>query len=284
MKKYISYFLLLSTIFLACKKDSITLYESNVDNVFLNYLDDDGVQDTASITYSFAASPGLAADTMWIPVSISGKRISKDRKFALAIVDSLTTARVNLHYEALKPFYIMPADSGKLLVPLIIKNIDEELTNSSVILAIRAVATDELKAELPVAIRTKRFIYSNRLEQPWWWMYWQGNLGPYSRTSHRLFLIAGGQDLVNPGAPDGYLGIPRTLYYLDNAKNLTKDPFTWITRNAEKGYVLTKRTDGTEDYDFYHKDAPSIKIHLKFFPQVNSHFFISENGSQIIMN
>ncbi|WP_161973331.1 DUF4843 domain-containing protein [Arcticibacter tournemirensis] len=284
MKRYFIYTFLLALFLSACKKNDISLYDSAVDNIYLNYLDDDGKNDTNIVTYSFAGSPGLASDTIWIPVAIAGKRVNRDRKFVLSVVDNWTTAQKDMHYEPLKPFYIMPADSGKTSVPLIIKNTDPQLANTSVTLTLQVIQSEDFASELPVAIRTKTFVYSNRLEQPSWWVFWMGNLGPYSRTSHRLFLISGGQDLVNPGAPDGYMGIPRTLYYLENVKNFTVDPFTWILRNPEKGYVLAKRNDGTEDYDFYQKESPLVKIHLKFFPQVNRYFFMNENGNQVIFN
>jgi len=284
MKTNIQYIFLLSIFLFACKKNEITKYETETDNISLNYLDEDGNRDTTAVTYSFAASPGLSSDTVWVPVSVAGKRVSRERKFVLAVVDSSTTAKVTLHYEALKPYYILPADSGKVLVPVILKNIDPELSNKSVVLGLRVVGNEDFNAFLPVAIRSKRIVYSNRLEQPTWWVLWQGQLGPYSRTTHKLFLISGGGDLTNPGAPNGFLGIPRTLYYLENAKNFTRDPFTWVIRNPEKGYVLTKRTDGTEDYDFYQVNSPTIKIQVKYFPQVNGYFFINENGNQIIMN
>lgn len=284
MKRYLNYSVVLMLFLFACKKDTVYQYDSETDNIYLNYLDDAGDRDTSAVTYSFAASPGLASDTIWVPVSIAGKRVSRDRKLVLAVVDSSTTAVSGTHFEPLKPFYVMPADSGKLKVPIILMNTDPELANKSVVLTIRAVKSDDFSADLPVPMRSKRIIYSNRLEQPIWWVLWQGNLGPYSRTSHKLFLISGGQDLTNPAAPNGYLGIPRTLYYLENAKNLTRDPATWISRNPDKGYVLTKRNDGTQDYDFYQKDAPAIKIQFKYFPQVDGYFFINENGNQIIMN
>ncbi|TDQ07126.1 DUF4843 domain-containing protein [Pedobacter metabolipauper] len=282
MKKNICYIFLLSVLLFACKKDDDFAYNSP-DNIYLNYFDEDGVLDTLPVTYSFASSPGLSRDTVWIPVTISGKRASKDRKFVLTEVDSTSTAVKDLHYEALKPYYIMPADSGSIKVPVIIRNIDPELANKSVALTIRIVGNEDFGQGLPIRLRTKTIFYSNRLEQPSWWIYWQGNLGPYSRVTHQLFLISGGQDLVNPGAPNGYLQIPRTLYYLENLRQFVKDPFTWVSRNPAKGYVLTKRTDGTNDYDFYNTSSPEIKFYVKYFPQVNGYFFINEAGSQIVM-
>lgn len=284
MKINIYYIFLLSVFLFACKKNQITQYTDETDNISLNYLDAKGNRDTAALTYSFATNPGLASDTIWVPVTVAGKRVSTARKFVLSVVDSMTTAQANLHYEPLKASYTMAADSGKLLVPVVLKNIDPALSNKSVVLTVRAVQGGDFNAVLPVAIRTKRILYSNRLEQPSWWVLWQGNLGPYNRIAHQLYLISGGGELVDVSKPDAYLGIPRTLYFLQNARNFTRDPFTWVQRNPDKGYVLTKRTDGTEDYDFYHKDSPTIKLHVKFFPQVNAYFFLNENGNQIIMN
>lgn len=282
MTKNIFYIFLLSLALFACKKNEITTYDS-ADNVYLNYYNKDGVFDTAAVTYSFSASPGLAKDTIWVPVVVSGKRQSSDRQFVLTVVDTATTAQKDKHYEPLKPFYIMPADSGKVNVPVIIKNIDQDLTGRSVALTFRLVGNADFKQDLPAKLRTKKLIYSNRLERPSWWMFWQGQLGEYSRVTHQLFLISGGKDLVNPTLPNAYLEIPRTLYYLENVRLFVKDPFTWVGRNPQAGYVLTKRADGTEDYDFYNAASPEIKIYVKYFPQVNGYFFINEAGKQIIM-
>ncbi|MBC8988187.1 DUF4843 domain-containing protein [Pedobacter sp. N36a] len=282
MKMNIFYVFMLGILLLACKKNDISTYES-VDNIYLNYYDNKGVFDTAAVTYSFSTSPGLAKDTIWVPVVVSGKRQKQDRQFNLTVIDTSTTAERDKHYEPLKPFYVMPADSGKINVPVIIKNIDQNLTSKSVALTFMLVGNADFKQDLPVKLRTKKIVYSNRLEMPSWWMFWQGQLGQYSRVTHQLFLISGGKNLVNPTLPNAYLEIPRTLYYLENVRLFVKDPFTWISRNPQLGYVLTKRKDGTEDYDFYNIASPEIKFYVKFFPQVNGYFFINEAGNQIIM-
>ena len=283
MKRTIFYSLLLSVLFVACKKDVDFAYDSS-DNIYLNYLNDDGTQDTLPVTYSFAYSPGLAKDTLWVPVKIAGKRVNRDRKFKIAVVTGMTDAEQELHYEPLKAEYTMPADSGTVRVPIVIKNIDPALADKSVALTINAVSSADFGEQLPIMLRRRTLIFSNRLEEPSWWKYWQGNLGgSYNRVIHQLFLISGGKDLVNPTAPNGYLEIPRTLYYIENLRNMTSDPFTWVIRNPDKGYVLTKRTDGTQDYDFYNVNSPTIKFAVKFYPQVNRHFFVNEKGAQIVL-
>jgi hypothetical protein len=284
IKRCIGYVLLVTAMLLGCKKDPQLMYSSG-DNIYLNYKDENGQQDTSALTYSFAYQPTLVRDTIWVPVIISGARVNHERSFTLGVVDSATTAVAGTHYEALKPAYTMPADSGKVLVPVIIKNTDPQLAEKSVGLTIRVSGGKDFNADLPATLRSRTIIFSARLEKPDWWMFWQGQLGEYSRVKHQLFLISSGTtDLVNLSKPDAYLQIPRTLYYLDNVRIFTTDPFTWVNRYPEKGYVITKRTDGTADYDFYSASSPERKFYLKYYAVVNRYFFVDELGGQIIIN
>jgi hypothetical protein len=276
MKKNIFFVLLICTAMFGCKKDPIHTYNST-DNIYLNY------PNTDSLVYSFAFNQGSDRDTIWVPVSISGTRANHDKKFVLSVVDGATTAVRTLHFEPLKPFYIMPADSGTTHVPVIIRNIDTGLVNYSVILTVRVSGGTDFNSNLPEDIRTKRIFFSNRLEQPAWWQYW-GQLGSYSRTKHQLFLISSGTtDLVEFTVPDFYLQIPRDLYYIGNTHEFLTYPFDWVQQHPEKGYVLTKRTDGTGDYDFYNVNAPNKKFQLKYFSQTGTYIFIDEYGGQIII-
>lgn len=282
MKTKIYCIVLFSIFLLTCKKDEKMMYSSK-DNIYLNYTN--AGEDSTTITYSFATSPGLARDTIWIPVAVSGKTSNHDRKFILSAVDNTTTAVRGFHFEKLQPYYTMPADSALIHVPVILMNIDTGLASKSVNLTVLVSGGEDFNSDLPTRIRSKSIQYSNRLEKPSWWMYWQGQLGPYSRVTHQLFLISSGtkDDLVNPTAPNAYLQIPRTLYYLDNTRIFVQDPFTWVTRYPEKGFVITPRNNGTKDYDFYSAASPEIKFHVKYYEQLDRYFFMNENGDQIIM-
>jgi len=283
MKKNIFYFSLLSIMFLACKKNELMPYQS-ADNVYLHYLDKDGLQDTTTISYSFAYNPSLGQDTIWVPIIVTGPKVAHSRQFVLSVVDSLTTAVKGTHYEALKTSYTLPADSGTLKIPVILKNTDDALANKSVTLGLRTIAGGDFAAELPLALRTKKIIFSNRLERPGWWIYWQSQLGDYGRIKHQLFLIASGTvDLVDMSKPNAYLEIPRTLYFIDNFRVFLKDPASWIARNPDKGYVLLKKTNGSDEYEFYSESAPTKRFTLKYFAQVNGYFFVDESGKQIII-
>lgn len=273
MKRYILFILIAFAAMYGCKKETIKPYNS-ADNIYLGY------KDSGAVVFTFAYNPSIQQDTIWVPVKISGIRVAHDRSFALSVLKQGTTAVSDLHYVPLKPSYIMPADSGTTLVPVIIKNIDTALASKTVSLTIRVTGGKDFGSSLPDSNRTKTITFSNRLEEPSWWTFW-GQLGAYSRTKHQLFLISSGTiDLADPSVPDFYLYIPRDLYYIQNFVDFLDDPFTWVAQNPDKGYVLTKRADNTGDYDFYNQNAPAKKFHLKYYGS-NKYIFLDENGVQI---
>jgi len=279
MKKNIILIVLLCTIILSCKKDKPFLYNSQ-DNIYLDY----PVKDTLS--YSFALNLNQQLDTVWIPVIISGTRESHDRQFQLSVVADSTTAVQNLDYVPLKSSYIMPADSGIVHIPVIIKGTDTALASKSVLLTVRVSGGTDFGSGFEESIRTKQILFSAQLVEPDWWPDWAGSLGTFSRTKYQLFLISSGTiDLVMiTGNPNAFEGIPRALFYISNFQAFLNDPFGWVSQNPGKGYVLTPRNDGTGDYDFYNVSNPNKKTHLEYIPQTNSYVFIDETGNQVTTN
>lgn len=276
--KRLSIITILACLLFSCKKENIAPYDLTRDNIYLNYTNTD------SLVYSFAYHPDLEKDTIWVPVIISGKTTHQDRHFSVAAVDSATTAVAGKHYEPLKSAYTMPADSGTTRIPVILLNTDTALVNKSVNLTIRISGGTDFASNLPVPIRTKRILYSNRLEEPAWWSSWAGSMGKYSRVKHQLFLISSGTtDLVIANSyPDWYMEIPRTLYYIANTRYLLQYPMAWVAEHPESGYVLEKRNDNTGDYDFFSKAAPAKRFLLKFYQSANKYVFIDENGEQVL--
>lgn len=279
MKKHLFFILCLAATLCGCKKDKELLYNSQ-DNIYFNYASKD------TLSYSFALNLGQAQDTLMIPVIITGKTVNYARTFQVSVLADSTTAVSSLDYEPLKSSYTMPADSGQVHIPVIIKNIDTALNSKSVVLTIRVSGGKDFGSSFYEAMRTKQILFSNRLEEPDWWPSWQGELGNYSRTKHQLFLISSGTtDLVVViGNPNAYLDIPRALFYISNFKAFLTDPFGWVKANPTKGYVLTARNDGTGDYDFYNVNTPTKKIHLQYFAQADTYVFIDENGQQVTTN
>jgi hypothetical protein len=276
MKKNIIFILLLVTALISCKKDKPFLYGSQ-DNIYLNY----PVKDTLS--YSFALYPTKLVDTIWVPVIIAGTRQHVDRKFQLSVLPDSTTAVADLDYEQLKPYYIMPADSGTTHVPVIIKSTDAALSAKSVILTVAISGGQDFATGLGESIRTKKILFSNELVQPNWWPDWQGELGNFSKVKYQLFLLSSGTvDLVvTTGNPWAFEGIPRALFYIGNFQAFLADPIDWIAENPSRGYALSPRNDGTGDYDLYNVDNPTKKIRLAYIAQTNSYVFVDENGNQV---
>lgn len=271
MKNLIIIFIIVFAIS-SCSKEPEFLYDSP-DSVYFNF------EDTASskIIYTFAYNPELVEDTIYLPVKISGKREPYSRSFKIAVVDSATTASPTLHYEAFKESYEIPADSGTFSLPLIIYNQDPELDVSTVTLAFSLQSSDDFKTDLPHMI-TGRISFSNRLEQPGWWIYWMSSLGMYSRVKHQLFLISSGTiDMPDMSKPDAYLEVPKALYHIAQYKAFLSDPFSWVQDHPE--YALTEKPDG--NYDFYLKEAPEKIIVLKWNAGSGTYYFVDENGQNI---
>jgi len=254
----------------SCKKAAYMPYHSS-DNIYFNF--DDATTDRDSIVYTFAYTPGKESDTIYLPVRLSGNRMNTARTYKIAVTDSGTTARPNLHYAPLKDQYTLPANSGYDSIPLIVYNTDTLLAERSVALDLHLVATDELGAAIPSLI-SARIVISNKLEKPVWWNMWLG--GYYSQVKHELFLITTGvTDLSTSG-----LDAPKNLYYVGRLNSFLADPFTWVANNPDKGYVLEQRTDG--NYDFYNTSTPNHRILYKKDVQAGRFFFIDENGVEVI--
>ncbi len=279
MKRNLFFILLFCVAIIGCKKDKELLYSSQ-DNIYLNYPKKD------TLKFSFALFPSLQQDTLWIPVIISGKRVSRDRKFQLSVVADSTTALATINYEPLKPFYIMPADSGTTHVPVIIKSTDTALYNKSVRLTIRVSGGTDFGSGLVESIRTKQIVFSNQLEEPSWWSFWEGEgeFGDYTRTKYQLFLISSGTTTLGTPGPGDFNSIPEGLFYIGNFTAFLSDPFGWVSQNPQKGYVLTATNDGTGDYYFYSTSNPTKKILLEYLPQSATYVFIDENGNPVVLH
>ncbi|MCD0490486.1 DUF4843 domain-containing protein [Pedobacter sp. MC2016-14] len=274
-----------STILFSCKRTEEFLYDEETDNVYLGYTN--SVDDY--VVYTFAYTPGVSKDTIWVPVKIAGKRADHDRKFTIKETPIVITRNDEInavrgyHYEPFKASYVMPKDSGVVHIPIVVFNA-AGLDSQSAFLTFQVSGGDDFKTDLPEKLRTKTITFSNRLEKPLWWDGWQGELGFYSRMKHQLFLISSGTvDIVNVvNNPNAYLDRPKGLFHISNTRYLLNYPFAWVQDNPDKGYVLTKRAGTAEDYDFYNVNTPNIKFHLKFFADANKYVFVDENLNQII--
>jgi hypothetical protein len=277
MKKITIIGLLLIMLGYSCKKSDPPVYNTS-DNIYFDFtptVKDDKVD---SLIYSFAYSPGKEQDTILIPVRISGMRQARDRKFSVGIVDTSTTAIASLHYKPLEKEYTIPADSGILLLPIIVLNIDSALKTKSVKLSLALQASSDFGISFK-EIRTGFIKLSNRLEKPLWWDVWISDLGTYSRVKHEIFIRASGTTALSASQAD-YMETPKTLYYIRRYKSFLQDPFKWVADYPEAGYVITLNADGF--YYFYSNSNPENRYKLEKNTGDGKYYFKDEDGNRII--
>jgi len=246
----------------ACKKEDIAGFHGAHDIYFnMNSWD--------SVLYTFAIHPAKAKDTIWVPVRISGGRVNSDRAYSVKVIDSATTAVVNKHYEPLKDKYIVPAGAGTVWLPVIVYNTDTMLFKRSFSIKLQMLSSDDFGADIK-DLSTARVVFSNRLEKPVWWDKCPG--GAYSIVKHQLFRLSATTEDV---PLDQY---PIQIYYTARLKALLTSPGTWIINNPDKGYVLTTRTDGTGNQDFFEAASPDKKFRYEKDPASGNFYFIDENN------
>ncbi|MCE7054607.1 DUF4843 domain-containing protein [Algoriphagus sp. AGSA1] len=277
MTRYLTLLILASISLFSCRDEDELLYRSP-DNVFFNF-DDENTNDRDSVFYTFAYNPELGSDTVFLPVTISGKRIPHDRKFFVSVVDSATTAVPGTHYEPLEAYYLMPADSGQTHIPFIMYSSDPILADTSVSVSMVLRSGEDFGVGFPDFIAAK-VVFSNRLEKPEWWDLWVGQLGAYSRTKHQLYLIAvGNQDLISSYAD--YLFIPRSLFLIDQLRKFINDPFSWAEAHSDE-YSLEKVND--QLYYFYSISNPDTKYELTYYPDDAKFYFYNEHNQRVTIN
>ena len=266
--------LLLLAVLASCHKEALPLYQQTQDNVYFNFSNGND-----SVTYTFAYTPGLLIDTIYLPIRISGNRAPKGLSYKVAVTDSGTTAVAGLDYVALQTSYAIPPDSGTAWLPIVLLNNDTLLTQHSVALNLHLVATSDLGVQLSDII-TARVVISNKLEKPNWWDLWMTN---YSDEKFELFIIAtnGVTQLASDPATYG-LFAPQSLYYIGLMNNLINDPVGWIAQNPDRGYVLQPQSDGT--WYFYNSATPSNRIQVIFNPSANRYYFVQKAGGYVTPN
>ncbi|MDR7131936.1 hypothetical protein J2X69_004302 [Algoriphagus sp. 4150] len=277
MTRYLTLLILASISLFSCRDEDELLYWAP-DNVFFDF-DDENTNNRDSVFYTFAYNPELGSDTVFLPVTISGRRVSYDRKFYVSVVDSATTAISGTHYEPLEFYYLMPADSGQTYIPFIMYSSDPILADTSVSVSLVLQSGEDFGVGFPDLIAAK-VMFSNRLEKPEWWDLWAGQLGTYSRTKHQLYLISvGNQDLISSYAD--YLFIPRSLFLIDQLRKFINDPFSWAEAHSDE-YTMEKVND--QLYYFYSISNPQTKYELTYYPDDAKFYFYNEHNQRVTVN
>lgn len=254
----------------ACKKEQIPVFTNPENHIYFN-LAPYGFQD--SMIYTFAYHPERAKDTVWVPVRISGNRVGSPLTYSAKIIDSLSSAQINKHYEPLKNEYTFPADSGWYKFPVVLYSVDTMLLLRSYAVTIQLLPGANVGTAFTQQ-NTVRIVFSSKLEKPGWWD--QCPQGPYSIVKHQLFRLSATTEDVTTNSLD----VPIRLYYSDRFNALLTSPKTWIANNPDKGYEIKERPDG--NYDFFYSGTPEKKYLYRKNDQSGKFFFIDENGKEVI--
>lgn len=275
--------LLLAPCLVGCNLDNDYRHKAP-DGIYFDYMADTSRR---HITYSFALSPELVEDTVWLPVTLSGERLPHDRTFTIEITPAGTTAQEGTHYKRLAGDHTLPAGEGAWQLPVILYNTDPAMEEKTLTLAFRLVASADF--EVPYSyLSDMRISFSNRLEKPGWWNYW-GELGVYSRTRHYLFIVGSGTtELSNPSKESEKT--MQSLAYIRTFKAFIMDPFGWVESHPD--YAIVQVADENYEgnpvptYHFYLKDKPERtyklqKIQINALPNAATNVFFDENGLMI---
>lgn len=268
MKKLIMISFIAAAFFSSCHKAEELKYDS-AENVYIDYWD----SKRDSVLYTFAFSPELGRDTIFIPVRIAGMPRDYDRQFSIQVLKDSSTAVENKHYLPLDSLYTIKKNTTLTWVPLIILNSDPALESKSVSIRVKLFSTKDLGANLPELNKTK-VVFSSKLEHENWWNWWFDPT-TWSVTKNQFFIIVTGLTSLTENGLDA----PKNQYLASLVAAFLADPAKWVAKNPSKGYVLEARADG--NYDFYSKQNPDKKILYRKSPLNNLYYFIDENGNEI---
>lgn len=292
MKKHFIYLLIIGSMMLSCEsEDENFYYAAAKDNIYFGISEYVGlteeqkgdrflrgqVPETRFFLYSFAIEQKLT-DTVYVPVTISGKRVPYERKYKVRESSTLTsTAESSLHFKPFEEYYTIPADSGSALLPVILFNKDPLLEDSTLYIFLELIPSEDFDVAIPVYANAG-VGFSARLEEPVWWKPWNEFFGTYSRIKHALYLISldgiDNKDLPPNRDGDNGLALPYAMFLSSKFNTLLYDPFLWIKDHPK--YILEKREEGV--YDFYSNENSFKKYTLKFNAETGKYFFIDENG------
>lgn len=284
MKKIILLSLILGLLLSACQKAEEMKYIGATSVVFGT------TSDTLKyIVYSFLEHPEvLTLDTIYIPVRIQGNRASYDRTIKVSVVTTNTTATVGINYEALKAQYIMPADSGSIQLPVIIKKGDSRLNIAPVKIALQIQPNEDFISN--PKMQNTIVTFSNTIKEPVWWDFWyryQSDFPKFSVTAYSLVTkITRRTSFATTSAgntSEFYISVysmlnvwsPFFTAVTSGVQTLT----TWIGNHP--GWLLVKHTNDA-DYDFYQSSDPSAKFRYGVVSSGSTIYGIfDENGNVV---
>lgn len=138
MEKFIIIIGLLLFLGSGCANSREEMFDNTATTI---YFDLSGAQ-TDSIVYSFAKTVENS-HVIEVPVEIAGYPAGHDRYFRVEVDETLSTAKVGTHYEALEDLYVLSKGSFTTSVPVMVYCTDKLLDSVAVSIALQIVTNDD---------------------------------------------------------------------------------------------------------------------------------------------
>lgn len=185
MKKYIYILSIFTALFYSCSENDRIEFPDEESAIYFQLSEEYGKKDLDSLSYSFAFNDKVA-DTVSLQVKIMGNTMPHDRFFKIELIDSLTTAIQEKHYDVLESQYVIPADSIYGQVPVVIYNTDTLLKDSTFRMTFRLLESEDYSLGYENRLIAK-LLFTNQLVEPGTWRVLKYFFGTYNRTKHKVF-------------------------------------------------------------------------------------------------
>ncbi|MGQ1783814.1 MULTISPECIES: DUF4843 domain-containing protein [unclassified Saccharicrinis] len=165
--KNISILLFLLVFVLSCSKDEITEYRGVNYVYYEDMVNDEGEYPSKYFTFLFE-DESTTEKTIEIPVLVSGTMSDNDRLFKVEIVDTLTTAIENTHFEIDPDIQSISENAigGNLIVKLLRT---ADMQNTEYTLGLKVAANENF---IPAFSQVYKLRFSDFLSEPDWWYPW----------------------------------------------------------------------------------------------------------------
>jgi len=248
----------ITLLLMSCTTDEIEFFDSN------NYVYFNVIKETTDkypvLSYTFTFQNASVKDTIYeIPVKFLGRYLDNDAQFEWKVVDSLTTAKLNIDYRILdadKQFIPAKKSEGFAKIQLLRT---EDMKTKSYDLVLQLVDNKNFKVGPSDLIKIN---ISDHIVKPTWWVYapYVRFLGEYSSTKLLLwFEFTGVKDGSNPFDTDQYVywtdrGTGNFIYknYSDSEIRFTTMAFrNWLRNEKNNPYDEDLKKPVSESFGNY---------------------------------
>lgn len=227
----ITLFIFVICVLPSCSYNTIPVYNEKPAIYFSNFS-----VEHDSLLYTFSVT-NKKDDIIYLNVKILGAFLDQEKKFYLKIEDN-STAVEERDFEPIADYYIFPANSSSVDIPIKIKN-NDILKNKTVSLNLSLQASEDL--ELGYLDKVKvRIIFTDQIIKP---VYWDDffflYFGEYSKVKHRKAIEIMGHDFpLTRKETSGWGGLSYYTYWMIKGRELAYFYAVHPNEKDENGNII----------------------------------------------